>query len=449
MSPPVILYCPLVPFYHHPQQSGSPQEYLLHIEITAYPDIIAVPIQFPMTTIYLDNNATTMIAPEARDAMMPFLQQEYFNPSSMYEAAKPVRNAIETARQQIVQYLGMMQPSELLFTSCATESINAAFYGAIRANPNRKHIITTTVEHPAVLEICKELGRNGYAVSFVGVDRQGNLNLGEFVRELRQDTLLVAVMHANNETGVIFPVERLARIVKETNPEILFLCDATQTVTKLPISMTSNFRNVDLLAFSGHKFHAPKGIGGFFARRGTRCRPFMIGGHQESGRRGGTENVPYIVAMAKAIAAASATHSEDTKRIQTLRNKLESAIIQNITHVEINGAGAERMPNTLNVAVHYIEGEGILYQLSELGICASSGSACTSGSLEPSHVLTAMGIPFTAKHGSVRFSLSRYTTEAEIDTVIEHFPLIVERLRRLSPYWDQATNQPRKAVSQT
>jgi len=401
-----------------------------------------------MTTIYLDNNATTMIAPEVREAMMPFLQQEYFNPSSMYEAARPARNAIETARQQIVQHLGMTQPSELLFTSCATESINAAFFGAIRANPNRKHIITTAVEHPAVLEVCKELGRDGFAVSFIGVDRQGNLNLGEFVRELRHDTLLVSVMHANNETGVVFPIERLARIVKETNPEILFLCDATQTVTKLPISMTSNFRNVDMLAFSGHKFHAPKGVGGFFVRRGTRCRTFMIGGHQESGRRGGTENVPYIVGMAKAIEIASATHDEDTKRvtmqIEGLRNKLESAIIQNISHVEINGAGAERMPNTLNVAVHYIEGEGILYQLSELGICASSGSACTSGSLEPSHVLTAMGVPFTAKHGSVRFSLSRYTTETEIDTVIEQFPLIVERLRRLSPFWDQATNQPRR-----
>jgi len=407
-----------------------------------------------MTTIYLDNNATTMIAPEVREAMMPFLQQEYFNPSSMYEAARPARNAVETARQEIAQHLGMTQPSELLFTACATESVNAAFYGAIRANPQSlngrgKHIITTTVEHPAILEICKELQRDGYAVSFIGVDRQGNLNLGEFVRELRHDTLLVAVMHANNETGVIFPIERLARIVKETNPEILFLCDATQTVTKLPISMTGNFRNVDMLAFSGHKFHAPKGVGGFFVRRGTRCRAFMIGGHQESGRRGGTENVPYIVGMAKAIEIATSTHGEDTKRIEFLRNKLETAIIQTISHVEINGAGAERMPNTLNVAVHYIEGEGILYQLSELGICASSGSACTSGSLEPSHVLTAMGVPFTAKHGSVRFSLSRYTTESEIDTVIEHFPLIVERLRRLSPYWDQATNQPRKSASQS
>jgi len=394
-------------------------------------------------TIYLDNNATTMIAPEVREVMMPFLQQEYFNPNSMYEAAKSVRNAVESARQQIAQHLGA-QPSELLFTSCATESVNAAFFGAIRANPTRKHIITTTVEHPAVLEVCKELQRQGYDVSFVGVDRQGNINLSDFVRELRKDTLLVAVMHANNETGVIFPIDRLARIVKETNPEILFFCDATQTVTKMPVRMDDNFRNVDMLAFSGHKFHAPKGVGGFFVRRGTPCRTFMIGGHQEGGRRGGTENVPYIVGMAKAMDIAAATHDEDTLRIERLRNKLESAMMQNISHVEINGAGAERMPNTLNVAVHYIEGEGILYQLSEQEICASSGSACTSGSLEPSHVLTAMGIPFTAKHGSVRFSLSRYTTEVEIDIVIEQFPQIVNRLRRLSPYWDQAANQPRQ-----
>ena len=397
-------------------------------------------------TIYLDNNATTMIAPEVREAMMPFLREQYFNPSSMYEAARPVRSAIESARKQIAEDLGA-QPSELLFTSCATESVNAAFGGAIRANPHRKHIVTTAVEHSAVLEFCKELQRDGYEISLVGVDRQGNLNLGEFVRELRHDTLLVSVMHANNETGVIFPVERLARIVKETNPEILFFCDATQTLTKMPVNVSDNFRNVDMLAFSGHKFHAPKGVGGLFIRRGTRCKTFMIGGHQESGRRGGTENVPSIVGMAKAIELAAATHDEDMQRMETLRNKLESAIVQSISHIEINGAGAERMPNTLNVAVHYIEGEGILYQLSELGICASSGSACTSGTLEPSHVLTAMDVPFTAKHGSVRFSLCRYTSEAEIDTVIEEFPKIVARLRHLSPYWDQATNEPRKDVS--
>ncbi|MDR0609310.1 MAG: aminotransferase class V-fold PLP-dependent enzyme [Planctomycetaceae bacterium] len=397
--------------------------------------------------IYLDNNATTMVAPEVQDAMLPFFGDEYFNPSSMYDVAKPVKHAVESSRELIAGFLGASHTSELLFTSCATESLNAAIFGAIRANPERRHLITTAVEHPAVLEVGKELQREGFEVSFIGVDRQGNLNLGEFVRELRSDTLLVAIMHANNETGVVFPIERLSRVVKETDPSILFLCDATQSMTKIPIRLDGNFRNVDMLAFSGHKFHAPKGVGGLYLRRGTRCRTFLIGGHQESGRRGGTENVPYIIGIAKAVTRAAETHDEDRKRMEYLRNKLETGIVQKIPNVEVNGSGAERMPNTLNISVHYIEGEGILYQLSELGICASSGSACTSGSLEPSHVLTAMGVPFTAKHGSIRFSLSRYTTESEIDFVIDKFPEIVARLRRLSPYWDQTANKPRETLT--
>ena len=393
--------------------------------------------------IYLDNNATTAVAPEVLDAMLPFFREEYCNPSSMYDAAKPAKRAVDQARQTLAVHLGATQASEMLFTSCATESVNAAIFGAVRANPNRRHLITTAVEHPAVLEVCKELSRTGYDVTFLGVDRQGNLNLGKFVQALRSDTLLVAVMHANNETGVVFPIERLSRVVKETDPNILFFCDATQSMTKLPIRMDGNFRNVDMLAFSGHKFHAPKGVGGLFLRRGTPCRTFLLGGHQEFGRRGGTENVAFIVGMAKAVElAAAATHDDDVKRMTRLRDKLETEIIGRIPHVEVNGSGAERMPNTLNVAVHYIEGEGILFQLSEAGICASSGSACTSGSLEPSHVLSAMGIPFTAIHGSVRFSLSRYTTETEIDFVLDEFPKIVDRLRRLSPYWDYEGQQP-------
>ena len=393
--------------------------------------------------VYLDNNATTQIAPEVYEAMIPYFTEDYFNPSSMYEPARKTGIALVEARKNVAGCLGGIDPKDIIFTGGATESNNTAIFGAARGNPDRRHIITTAVEHPAVLEVCRELEREGYRVTFLNVDRDGNLNISEFIQALSPATLLVSIMHANNETGVIFPVERLARIVKETNPEILFFCDATQTLTKLPISFSGDFSNVDMLAFSGHKFHAPKGIGGFIVRRGTPCRTFMIGGHQEFGRRGGTENVPYIVGMAKAIELAAATHDEDTQRVERLRNKLESAIIRRISHVEINGAGAQRMPNTLNMAIHYIEGEGILYQLSELGICASSGSACTSGSLEPSHVLTAMDVPFTAKHGSVRFSLSRYTTEAEIDTAIDQFPQIVARLRRLSPYWDQTANQPR------
>ncbi|GHT34042.1 cysteine desulfurase NifS [Planctomycetales bacterium] len=398
--------------------------------------------------IYLDNNATTSVAPEVLETMLPFFKEEYYNPSSMYEAAMPAKHTIDNARKIIADELGAEQPAELLFTSCATESINAALFGAVKANPAKKHIITTAVEHPAVIEVCKQLQRDGCVVSFIGVDKDGNIDTAQFVRSLREDTLLVALMHANNETGVVFPVERLASITKETSREILFFCDITQSFTKLPVKVNDNFRNVDMLAFSGHKFHAPKGVGGLYIRKGTPCRTFLIGGHQEFGRRAGTENAAFIAGMAKAVQLAAEHHQTDIQRIEKLRNKLQNGILEKIPNVEINGLNAERMPNTLNVAVHFIEGEGILYQLSELGICASSGSACTSGSLEPSHVLTAMDVPFTAKHGSVRFSLSRYNTEKEIDFVIEQFPEIVARLRRLSPYWDQHNNCPRDITSQ-
>ena len=393
--------------------------------------------------IYLDNNATTQVAPEVRDAMLPYLDELYFNPSSMYEPAIPIRRALETAREKIAAVLNAATAQELLFTSCATESNNFAIFGTVRAKPHRKHIITTSVEHPAVLEVCKELQRTGHEVTFLSVDRNGNLDLGEYVRALRPDTLLVTIMHANNETGVVFPIDRLARIAKETDPSIIFHTDATQSFTKLPIPMQGDFRHVDMLSFSGHKFHAPKGIGGIYIRRGTPCRTLMIGGHQENGRRGGTENVPYIVGMSKAVELSQIDHDREMQRIAILRDRLEKGILEQISYVEVNGAGATRMPNTLNVACHYVEGEGILYQLNESGICASSGSACTSGSLEPSHVLKAMQVPFTAMHGSVRFSLSRYTTEQEIDKVLEVFPTIIHRLRRLSPYWNHAENRPR------
>ena len=394
--------------------------------------------------IYLDNNATTQIAPEIRDVMIPYLGELYFNPSSMYEPAMETRRAIESAREKIATFLDAQSPKELLFTSCATESNNMAVFGLTRAQSQRKHIITTAVEHPAILEVCKELERTGYEITYLSVDRSGNINLGEYVRTLRPDTLLVSIMHANNEIGTIYPIERLSRIAKETDPSILFHTDATQSFTKLPIQMRGNFRHVDMVSFSGHKFHAPKGIGGIYIRRGTPCRTFMIGGHQENGRRGGTENVGYIVGMSKAVELAQVNHDREIQQIAALRDRLEQGLLQRIPYVEVNGADAPRMPNTLNIACHYIEGEGILYQLSEAGICASSGSACTSGSLEPSHVLKAMGVPFTGMHGSVRFSLSRYTTGQEIDKVLEVFPRIVENLRALSPYWDNAAQKPRE-----
>lgn len=398
--------------------------------------------------IYTDNNATTRIAPEVYQAMIPYFEESYFNPSSMYDPAKAVGDAIKKARETIAHFLGDVHPSQVLFTSCATESNNMSIVGAARARPDRKHIITTQVEHPAVLDVCKDMARQGYEVDFISVDEDGNLNMAEFVKCLRPDTLIVSIMHANNETGVIFPIEEISRITKETDPSIVFHTDATQTMGKLPIDLMNEFQHVDLLSFSGHKLHAPKGVGALFLRRGTPCRTYLIGGHQESGRRAGTENVPYIVGLAKAVELTMENHEAEEKQVRKLRDKLENAIIEKIPCVQINGKNAQRLPNTLNVAVHYIEGEGILYQLNAEGICASSGSACTSGSLDPSHVLKAMSIPFTAMHGSVRFSLSRFNTEEEVDHIIKVFPKIVANLRNLSPYWDPETNQPRPDVDE-
>lgn len=396
-----------------------------------------------MPIVYLDNNATTAIAPEVVTAMLPYLQDQYFNPSSMYEAARGPAAAVAQARATVARLLSC-RPDEILFTSCATESNNAAIVGATRARPGRRHLVTSAVEHPAVLEVYKYLAKEGYEVDFVGVGGDGQLDVKAFVRALRPgQTLLVSLMHANNETGVLFPIGELARIVKESDPDILVHTDATQTAGKLPLDLSGELKQVDLLSFSGHKLHAPKGIGALFVRRGAPVRPFLLGGHQEQGRRGGTENVPYIVGLARALELAMATQAEDERRITALRDRLERELIARIPYLEVNGAGAPRLDNTLNVAVHFVEGEGMLYQLSARGICASSGSACTSGSLEPSHVLRAMGVPFTAVHGSLRFSLSRYTTEADIDAAIQALPEIVASLRRLSPYWDETARAPR------
>jgi len=394
--------------------------------------------------IYLDNNATTALAPEVVACMEPYVTAQYFNPSSAYEASRGPAHAISAAREQVAHFLGGVHPDEMIFTGCATESNNAAIFGVMRANAGRRHIITTAVEHPSVLEVCKEAGREGCEVSFIGVNRKGELDVDALVKALRPDTLLVSIMHANNETGVIFPIADLARMVKETNPDIIFHTDATQSAGKLELDLLGSLSSVDLLSFSGHKLHGPKGVGALFVRRGTRIRPFMCGGHQEGGRRAGTENVGHIVALAKACALAAASLVEEVA-IQSLRDRLEKALCEQIPWLEVNGGGVSRLPNTLNLACHCIEGESILYQLDAAGICASSGSACTSGSLEPSHVLKAMKIPFTAMHGSIRFSLSRYTTADEIDAVISVFPGIVERLRRISPYWDGDRKAPREA----
>lgn len=393
--------------------------------------------------VYADNNATTQVAPEVYEAMVPFLTSDYFNPSSMYEPAQHTKTVLEQSRARIAEQLGAGDPQEILFTSGATESNNTAIRGVAKANPNRRHIITTSVEHPAVWEVCQDLEREDFTVEYLPVDSDGNLDIGDFVRALRPDTLLVTIMHANNETGVIFPVAELARIVKETNPHIIFHTDATQSIGKMRVNLANEYRHVDLLSFSGHKLHAPKGIGALYARRGTRYRPLIIGGHQENGRRAGTENMPYIAGLAKAVELAGQHLEEEQRNVRALRDRLESELISRISWTQVNGAAAPRLPNTSNISAYYIEGEGMLFQLSAAGICASSGSACTSGSLEPSHVLRALKIPFTAIHGSVRFSLSRYNDDEDVDQIISVFPEIVTSLRRLSPYWDPASNAPR------
>jgi len=396
-----------------------------------------------LKTIYVDNNATTAVAPEVVAAMMPYFEEHYFNPSSMYERARTTHDAIEGARRTVAACLNAGAPGQILFTGSATEANNTALLGAVKANPNRRHIITSSVEHPSVFELARDLERSGFEVTFLPVAFDGRLDVRAFVRALRADTLLVSLMHANNETGVIFPIQQLSRLTKETDSSIIFHTDATQSVGKLEVDLSARFKHVDMLSFSGHKLHAPKGIGALFLRQGTRVRPFILGGHQERGRRGGTENVPYIVGLAKACELALDDREAEANRVRRLRDRLEGTLEERIPHFQVNGRGAARLPNTLNVSCHYIEGEGILYQLDAHGICASSGSACTSGSLEPSHVLRAMQVPFTAVHGSVRFSLSRYSTEEEVDRISGVFPGIVESLRRLSPYWDVERGQPR------
>lgn len=397
------------------------------------------------STIYLDNNATTPVAPEVVEAMLPFLREYYFNPSSSYEQAKVARDAIERARECVARTLGASSKSEIIFTGGATEANNAAIWGVLRANPERKHVIVTAVEHPSVLEVAKEVERHGYRATFLPVDSAGRLDPKDLIRAIERDTAIVSIMHANNETGVIFPVGDLARIVKEIDQAIVFHTDATQTVGKLHIDLSNKLKHVDILTMSGHKIHAPKGVGAMFVRRGTRFRPYIVGGHQERGRRAGTENVASIVGLGRACELLG-QHILHMPRLRKLQQRLESEVKRTIPCVRINGEGAERLPNTTNFAFEYVEGEAILFALNEHGICASSGSACTSGSLDPSHVLKAMGVPFTAAHGSLRISTCPYTKESDVELLLEVLPGIISSLRRLSPYWDVEKNAPKEGT---
>lgn len=382
-----------------------------------------------MSIIYVDNNATTRVAPEVIDAMLPFLKDMWANPSSMHTFGGQVAKYIDRAREQVAALIGAERPSEIIFTSCGTESDNTAIRSALLASPQKRHIVTTKVEHPAVLNLCKELEKEGYHVTFLSVDGKGRLDLEEFKASLNDDTAVVSVMWANNETGVIFPIEEIADECAKRN--IPLHVDAVQVVGKIPIDLSKT--PITYLALSGHKLHAPKGVGALYVRRGTKFHPWMIGGHQEHGRRGGTENVASLVGLGVACELARVHMETEKTRIAELRNRLEKGILESVTRSFVNGDPNVRLPNTTSISFEAIEGEAILLLMNEYGICASSGSACTSGSLLPSHVLVAMGIPFTRAHGSIRFSLSRYNTQEEIDFIIEKMPGIVSQLRSLSP----------------
>lgn len=385
--------------------------------------------------IYLDNNATTKVDERVLEAMLPYLKNEYANPSSMYDFAKESSNAIKVARKQVQEFLGAASDREIFFTSCGSESANTAIKGVLANNKTKKHIITTAVEHPCVLNLYKSYEKQGYKVDYIGVNSNGELNLTELQEKITDETALVSVMWANNETGIIFPVEKIAELVKEKNPSTVFYVDAVQVAGKINIDVKNT--KIDMLGVSGHKFHAPKGIGVLYVKTGTIFSPLIIGGHQERGKRAGTENVPYIVGIGKAAELAQESLDYELKEVKRLRDKLESGILKSVFNARLNTSVTNRVPNTSNIGFQYIEGELILLHLSDMGICASSGSACTSGSLEPSHVLRAMGVPFTALHGSIRFSLSRFTKEEEIDYVIEKLPPIIEKLNRISPYQEE------------
>ena len=382
-----------------------------------------------MKTVYMDNNATTMVADEVFNAMIPYFKDYYGNPSSMHTFGSQIANKINIAREEVSDFLGVSN-SEIIFTSCGTESNNTAVCGILNSNKDKKHIITTKVEHPAILNLSKHLAKNGYEVTELNVDKDGRLDLEELKCSIREDTALVTIMYANNETGVIFPIEEIGKIVKEKGA--IFHCDAVQAVGKVDFNLSNS--NIDLLSISGHKLHAPKGVGVLFVRKGIRIKPLLIGGHQESNKRAGTENVPYIVGIGKACQLAKNSVDIQQNCTKNLRDLLEKGISENVSNVMINGQNSDRLPNTSNISFEYVEGESILLLLSQAGVAASSGSACTSGSLEPSHVLTAMGVPAATAQGSVRFSLSKYSTEDDVNYVIEKIPPIIKRLREISPF---------------
>lgn len=386
-----------------------------------------------MDPIYLDNNATTACDPEVVAAMLPFFTEQFGNPSSMHSFGNKVGLALKEARGRVQALLGAEHDSEIVFTSCGTESDSTAILSALKAQPERRQIITTAVEHPAILTLCDYLEKDGVVVHRLAVDRKGRLDLAEYKSLLSSRTAIVSAMWANNETGTLFPVEEMADMAHAVGA--MFHTDAVQAVGKVGIELKKT--QIDMLSLSGHKLHAPKGVGVLYVRRNTRFRPLLRGGHQERGRRAGTENAASIVGLGVAAQLAMQHMALENSEVKRLRDRLETGILPLVPCAFITGDPGNRLPNTANIAFEYVEGEAILLLLNKQGIAASSGSACTSGSLEPSHVMRAMGIPYTAAHGTTRFSLSRYNSEAEIDRVIAAVPPIIAQLRALSPYWDE------------
>jgi len=386
--------------------------------------------------IYLDNNATTMVAPEVVEAVLPYFSEKYANPGSIHSFGRSVGKDVEDARMKVAALVGADHGYEIVFTSTGTEADNLAILGTIAYYSDKKHIITSKVEHPAVLNLCRKLEKDGYRVTYVPVDSLGNLDIEYLFDAVDRDTAIVSIMYANSETGVIFPVEKIGAFLEQKG--IPFHVDAVQAAGKIPIDV--NRINCDFLTVAGHKLHAPMGVAALYVRGGTRMRPVIYGGKQEKSRRPGTENVPSIVGFGKA-AELALKHLDETDEIAKLRDRLQNSILKKLPNSFLNGDPDNRVPGTLNIGFKYIESEAILLNLDAQGVAASSGSACATGSSEPSHVLSAMGLAPILAHGCVRFSLSRYTTESEIDHVVSVLPGIVSKLLDISPYWDNERKQ--------
>lgn len=392
--------------------------------------------------IYLDNNATTRVAPEVLGAMQPYLGEIFGNPSSAHTLGREMKRGVEHSREQVASLIGAAETDEVVFTSCGSESDNWAIRGVLASQSEKKHIVTTLVEHEAVRNLCRMLEKEGYEVTWLGVDREGVLDLDSLREALRPDTALVSIMLANNETGVLFPMEEIGRIVRERS-EAVFHVDGVQAVGKIPLDLKNT--TVDLFALSGHKLHAPQGIGALYVRKGISLPPLIIGGGQEQGRRAGTSAVPNIVALGAACHLALEDNAHTT--IEKLRNRLEDEILGNIPNARLNGPPdrSKRLPNTSNISFEYVDGQSILTHLDHAGICVSTGSACHSTTHESSPTLRAMNIPYTAAQGSIRFSLGRYNTAADIDTTLSVLPGVIEKLAAMSPYDEELAALRRSA----